>query len=268
MNENEKILVTEEEIVTEKVETEPTEEIAGQQTAEAENAAEEKRFSQTDIDNAVGKAKARERAKVQKEYEKKYGHLVNVLKQGTGKDSVEGITQSFTDYYKGKGVDFSGTPGYSDRDIALLAKAEAADIIDAGFAEVVEETDRLSKIGLENMDARDKAVYQQLIEHRQMAERNAALSKIGVKKEVYDSEEFKAFAAQYKSDVPIETVYGQYTKLNKDTNIEPIGSLKNGSHTVEKEFYTPEEVDRLTPADYDNPKIREKVRKSMLKWGK
>lgn len=267
MNGKEEILVTEDEIVTENVETETTEEIPGQQSAEADNTAE-KRFSQIDINNAVGKAKARERAKVQKEYEKKYGLLVNVLKQGTGSDSVEGITESLTDYYKGKGVDVSTTPGYSDRDIAVLAKAEAADIIEAGIGEVIEETDRLSKIGYENMDARDRAVYEQLNEYRQTAERNAALAKIGVKKEVYDSKEFKEFAAQYKSDVPIETVYGLYTKLNNNTNIEPIGSMKNGSHTVEKEFYTPEEVDRLTPADYDNPKVMENVRKSMLNWGK
>lgn len=265
MNEREEILVTEDE-VAENVETETTEEIAGAQPAE--NEAEKLRFSQTDLDNAVGKAKARERAKVQKEYEKKYGPLVHVLKKGTGSDSVEGITQSFADYYKGKGVDISETPNYSDRDIAMLAKAEAADIIEAGIDEVIEEAERLSKIGYANMDARDRAVFEQLNEYRQVAERNAALSKIGVKKEVYDSKEFKEFAAQYKSDVPIEHVYSLYTKLNKNTEIEPIGSLKNGSHTVEKEFYTPEEVDRLTPADYDNPKIMERVRKSMLKWGK
>ena len=183
MNGNEEILVTEEEIVTENVETETTEEIPGQQSAEVDNTAEEKRFSQIDMDNAVGKAKARERAKVQKEYEKKYGPLVNVLKKGTGKDTVEGITADFTDYYKGKGVDIPEATGESDRDIAVLARAEANDIIEAGFAEVVEETDRLSKIGFENMDARDRAIYQHLTEHRQMAERNAALSKIGVRKE-------------------------------------------------------------------------------------
>lgn len=36
----------------------------------------------------------------------------------------------------------------------------------------------------------------------------------------------------------------------------------------EKEFYTPEEVDRLTPKELDDPTIFEKVKKSMTKWKK
>lgn len=35
----------------------------------------------------------------------------------------------------------------------------------------------------------------------------------------------------------------------------------------EKEFYTPEEVDRLTSSQLDDPKIWKKARASMLKWG-
>jgi hypothetical protein len=34
----------------------------------------------------------------------------------------------------------------------------------------------------------------------------------------------------------------------------------------EKEFYTPEEVDRLSKNDYDNPKIMARVRRSMTRW--
>jgi hypothetical protein len=44
-----------------------------------------------------------------------------------------------------------------------------------------------------------------------------------------------------------------------------IGAV-NSSTGKEKDFYTPDEVDKLTSKDYDNPKIMERVRQSMLKW--
>lgn len=41
----------------------------------------------------------------------------------------------------------------------------------------------------------------------------------------------------------------------------------NETNNTGKDFYTPDEVDRLTDADYDrDPKLWERVRKSMLKW--
>lgn len=45
-----------------------------------------------------------------------------------------------------------------------------------------------------------------------------------------------------------------------------LGPAASGGLKPEKEFYTPEEVDRLTSEDYDNPKIMKRVRKSMTMW--
>ena len=47
---------------------------------------------------------------------------------------------------------------------------------------------------------------------------------------------------------------------------EPIGSLKNGSHSEGKTYYTPEEVDRLTSRDLDDPTVFRNVRNSMRLW--
>lgn len=46
---------------------------------------------------------------------------------------------------------------------------------------------------------------------------------------------------------------------------QEIGAV-NSSSSKEKDFYSPAEVDKLTDKDFDNPKIMEVVRKSMLKW--
>lgn len=57
-------------------------------------------------------------------------------------------------------------------------------------------------------------------------------------------------------------------KKNRETKPIPkdIGAT-NASSGKEKDFYTPDEVDKLTEADYEkNPKLWGVVRKSMLKW--
>ena len=57
-----------------------------------------------------------------------------------------------------------------------------------------------------------------------------------------------------------------YTKNMPEPDIEPIGKLNNQKAKEEKTTYTPDEVDRLTAKDYEDPKVMERVRASMLKW--
>lgn len=45
-------------------------------------------------------------------------------------------------------------------------------------------------------------------------------------------------------------------------------SLKSGFDNSDGEYFTSEEVDKLPASAYDNPKIMEKIRRSMLRWGK
>ena len=234
----------------------PTEEVAKEPA---------KLFTQEDMNAAVGKAKARERAKVEKEYKKKYGGLTDVLRAGTGKETVEEITETFQQFYTGKGIKIPQQTDYSAEDIALLAHAEADEIISAGYEEVVEEVNRLADIGTDKMTPREKALFKALADHRKSAEVGRELSAIGVTEDVYDSPEFKKFAGMFTSSTPITEVYKLYAKTVKP-QVEPIGSMKNGSHDEGKTFYTPEEVDKLTPKDLDNPVIFQRVRDSMKLW--
>jgi len=61
-----------------------------------------------------------------------------------------------------------------------------------------------------------------------------------------------------------EIVKAQTDRTKKPTPPE-IGGVDNSS-SQEKDFYTSAEVDKLTSKDYENPKIMERVRNSMLKW--
>ena len=221
------------------------------------------------LDEVLGKKIARREAKIRKEYDRKYGDLVETLKAGTGKESVEEMTTTFADFYRQKGIELPQKPNYTARDIEVLARAEAEDIISAGFDEVVDEVDRLASVGAENMTPREKAVFKVLAEHRQRTERSRELDKIGVTQDVYNSQEFKEFASKFNANTPITDVYDIYAKTKPKKDIQPMGSMKNsesGENGV-KEFYSVEEARKFSRKELDaNPELFKAIQKSMLKW--
>ena len=254
--ENNENLVTEE-VVTENVE----------QTTE-ETQVSEKTYTQAEVDDIVGKAKYRAREQERKKYDRQYGGLFNVLKAGTGKETVEEMTDTFSEFYRGKGIDIPTEPTYSKRDMDILAKAEADEIIKSGFDEVKEEADRLNEIGYENMTAREKALFVKLTDHIKSTETGRELSKIGVKEDVYGSDEFKSFASKFDSKTPITEIYEIYNKTQPKKEFKNPGSIKQTTvDTGVKDFYSREEALKFTKADFDkNPALFEAVQKSMLKW--
>jgi hypothetical protein len=255
MNENEN-LVTEQ--VAENVE---------QTTEESTKTYTEAEFN-AKLDEVLGKKIARREAKIRKEYERKYGDLEEVLKAGTGKQSVDEMTDTFKQFYASKGVKIPEKPNYSDKDIETLARAEADEIIRLGYEDVVEEVDRLTEIGAANMNAREKALFKVLAEHRQNAERGHELSKIGVTEDVYNSKEFRDFQSKFNPNTPIKDVYDIYQKTQPKKQIQTMGSMKNS--TVDnglKDFYSYEEAVKFTKKDFDdNPELMKRVEASMSKW--
>lgn len=248
-------------------------EILVEQTENVEQTTEEtpapKMYSQEEVDSIVGKAKARTKAKIEKDYQRKYGGLEDVLRAGTGKESVEEMTDTFADFYRKKGINIPTKPTYSDKDNEILAKAEAAEIINSGMDEVIEEVDRLAAVGAANMTAREKAVFKALAEYRQNAERGQELSGIGVSAEVYDSQEFRDFASKFNPNTPIKDVYDIYAKTQPKKEYKTMGSMKNNTSADSgvKDFYTYEEAKKFTKADFDkNPALYQRVVESMAKW--
>jgi hypothetical protein len=241
--------------------------VSVQDTENVEQTTEEtvpaKVFTQDELNAAVGKAKARERAKLEKQYKKEYGDLIDVLEAGTGKKGVGEITNTFTEFYKGKGVTIPEKPRYTDKEIDVLAQHDAADIISAGYEDVVEEVDRLTELGVENMSAREKAYFKVLAEHRQNTERQNELAKIGVTDDVYNSREFQDFAGKFNPKTPISEIYAIYSKTQPKKEIKPMGSMKQSQAAEVKDYYSPEEIAKLSMAELKDPKIWEAVRRSM-----
>jgi hypothetical protein len=250
-------------------------EILVDQTENVEQTTEEtpviKTYTQEEVDAIVGKAKARTRAKIEKEYDRKYGGLVDTLRAGTGKESVDEIKDTFRQFYEKKGIQMPQKPSYAAKDIEVLARADAEDIINSGMEDVVEEVDRLTKVGVANMTAREKAYFKHLAEYRQSAERSAELSKMGVTEDVYNSNEFRSFAGKFNPNTPIKDIYDIYAKTQPKKEIKTMGSMKNTNSNDfgVKEFYSYEEAKKFTSADYDRiPGLEDAVKKSMHKWKK
>lgn len=221
------------------------------------------------LEEALDKKAPRMEARIRKEYERKYGELENVLRAGTGKDNVTEMASDFRQYYEGRGVQIPKSPAYSDRDTEILAKAEAEDIIESGLEEVIIEADRLAKIGYNNLNPRDKAVFRKLSEYRQEAERVKELSAIGVTKEVYEGKEFRDFAAKFDAKTPVTEIYEYFNKMQPKKEVKPPESMKStvtGKETV-KDFYTFEEASKFTVKDFEkNPALYKAVEASMRKW--
>lgn len=244
------------------METTPTEESVVEQ---AEVPAE-KTYTQSELDEIVGKRLARNSAKIRKEYDRKlqqYGDLEEVLKAGTGKQSVEEMTNGFKEFYASKGVKLPEKPRYSDKDIEVLARAEAEEVIRSGYEDVVEEVDRLASLGVEKMTPRDRAYFNILAQHRETAELQNELQGIGVTEDEYNSKEFQEFKGKFNSATPVSDIWNIYQKTLPKKEVKSMGSMKQKFESREKDYYSPEDIDRLTEDDLKNPKVWEAVRRSM-----
>ena len=246
------------------------ENLVAEATENVEHTTEEtpaKTYTQEEVNAMMGKRLARQEARIKKEYDRKYGDLTETLKAGTGKETVEELNDTFTQFYESKGIKINKKPNYSDRDIETLARADANEIIQGGYDEVVEEVDRLANT--ENLSPRDREVFRILAEHRQNTERNTELAKIGITEDVYNSKEFQDYKSMFKDDTPITKVWNEYQKSQPKKEFKTMGSMKNTASADNgiKDFYTPEEARRFTKKDFDNnPALFKAVENSMAKW--
>lgn len=220
-------------------------------------------FTKEQVDDMIAKKLARKEAKIRREYENKYSRLETVVNTGLGTNSIEESTSKLEEFYKRKGIDIPTAPTYSEREAELLAQGEADDIISAGYDEVVEEVDRLASIGVENMSTRDKALFSKLATYRQATEQENEVRALGISKDEINSQEFKDFSSKLNPNLSLKEKYEMYSQMKPKKETKKIGSVKSGMTSQVKDYYSPEEIERLTEEDLDDPKVWEAVRKSM-----
>jgi hypothetical protein len=129
-----------------------------------------------------------------------------------------------------------------------------------------QEANRLANIGYKNLNEREQIIFNKLAETLTEENNRRELLKLGAKEELLSDKSFNDFRKKFASNVPMKEVYEMFMKNNsKPTVKENPGSMKNSQVTGTKDYYTPEEISKLTDEQLDDPKIWEAVRNSMTK---
>ena len=247
------------------------------ESIETEEKKEVKTYTEEDLEKIVNERIntilpnkiERERRKIDREYRdklSKYEETESILSAGLEKKDIDDINSELRTFYKNQGIDIPAQtkPSYSDEDEKDLGESDANKVIKLGFDEMQEEANRLADIGTEKMTVREKAMFNVLAKELTNQKNKRELAKIGVREEILEDFNFRQFSNQFNSNVPIQKVYEMYSKINNEKpNYENPGSMKGVKKPGIKEYYSPEEIERLTDEELDNPKVWAAVRRSM-----
>lgn len=252
--------------------TEPAAENTGSTNADADKASPAKTYTEDELKALIGKKKAAWKAASNRAKAKelaKQNQIIDLLKAGTGKNTPEELIEHLQGFY-GKSSAPQGSQ-LNDKELQILAEAEAAEIIEAGDDDVDDELERLAEIGKDNMTARDRALFFALAGYRKHGEFTRELDKIGIPKNVYTGTEFQNFAKKFVSTVPPQEIYNLFVAAQPKKEISTTGSVRNTGTPDDgiKDFYTPEEAAKFTVEDFNkNPKLWAKINESRLRWKK
>lgn len=247
-------------------ETLETEEPVEEDSTEEVKESAEKRYTDAELDEIIARKLSRQKRKLEREYKNKYSRLETVVNAGLGTSNIEEATNKLTEFYEENGVNIPDTPRYSEEDIRLLANAEADEFIkNCTYKELVDEVDDLANIPTEQLTERDKIVFLKLADERKRREEESAVLELGITKDKLEAEDFKNFSSKLNSELPIKEKYELFLKLNPRKETKKIGSMKSGAQSKVKDFYTADEISRLTEEELDNPEVWKAVRNSMTK---
>lgn len=137
------------------------------------------------------------------------------------------------------------------------AQREATEQENQRLTQLQGENEYFKNIAIEKLMADDLAKIKSTFKDDAKVQGINSLNELG--------EEFvKALNVTKDPVLAYDVLRAKQARETKPTPPE-IGGVNN-SESKEKDYYTPEEVDKLTDKDYDNPKIMERVRQSMQKW--
>lgn len=225
-------------------------------------------YTDEEVNSIVDKRVARKMRKYEKQMAE-YEDTENVLKSALEVDNISDANKKLRNYYQEQGYELpERKSSYSERELNILAKAEADEIIEEGYDSMLEEAKSLAKIGYQNLNQKEKLIFMTLGDELDKQNDTRELKKLGANEELLKDSRFIEFRNMFDKKTPIDKVYGLYKKQEPKPKVELPGSMKNTSVKGEKEYLTPEEVVALTPEDWEKPGMWEKVRKSQLKWPK
>lgn len=204
----------------------------------------------------------------------KYRQLESIMKAGLGVETLDEAINKSSEFYKGQGVNipiYKEESSLSERDEKILAEADAREIISFGKQEMETEANRIASIPENKRTLREKTVFNALCKELINLRDVDTLKSKGYEIDLLNEKKFIEFRNQFNVNTPIETIVGMYKQVN-NLNVEQPkspGSAKSSTGIKQiKDYYSPEDFDKLTDEDLRNPKIMEIVDKSRLQWFK
>lgn len=241
---------------------------------EENNSVEEKTYTQEDIDRIVSQEKARLERKYRKDGESKLSkakQLEDTLRSGLGLTEEDDVLSKVKEFYKEQGVNIPDSQVISDKDAEILGRADANDFINDYDDEEIEA--RANELAVKQKQgktsAREDAEFFKLGEYLTEKLEEKDLKANGIDTSILKDKDFKKFASRFNRSTKMTEIYELYQKVNGKEVKKPAstGSTKSTvPNNQEKEYYTPEEVDKLTSKELDNPSIWKRVRESMKRW--
>lgn len=241
---------------------------------EENNSVEEKTYTQEDIDRIVSQEKARLERKYRRDEESKLSkakQLESTLRSGLGLTEEDDVLSKVKDFYKEQGVNIPDSQVISDKDAEILGRADANDFINDYDDEEIEA--RANELAIKQKQgktsAREDAEFFKLGEYLTEKLEEKDLKANGIDTSILKDKDFKKFAGRFNRSTKMTEIYELYQKVNGKEVKKPAstGSTKSTvPNNQEKEYYTPEEVDKLTSKELDNPTIWKRVRESMKRW--
>lgn len=240
-----------------------------------EDKSAEKTFTQEDVDRVVSQEKARLERKFRKQEKSKserLDKLESVLRSGLELSDNDDVLSKVTSFYKDQGVEIPETEaGIDERDAQILGKSDAQDLIDSADDEEVEA--RANELAIKQREgktsARENAEFFKLGEYLTSKLEEKELKDSGIDTNILKDKEFIDFAKKFNRGTKKSEIYEMWKKMNGQTSKKPDSTGSTKSTTPDnqiKEYYTPEEVDKLSSKDLDNPTIFDRVMKSMKRW--
>ena len=200
----------------------------------------------------------------------KYKDTENVLKSTLGASDITEANKKLREYYENEGIKLPDVykPGLSSREIEVLAKADAQDFINEGYDSMLNEANRLAAKEYKNLNDRERIIFNTLAEELNKENSKRELLKVGAKVDVLNDKDFINFRNQFNSKTPIGDIYNLYLQTNNSKQKPtPMGSMKDTTAQKDiKDYYSPDDVNKLTDEDWAKPGVFEKALASMKKW--
>lgn len=183
----------------------------------------------------------------------KYKDVENVLRKTLNIAEDAEVDTELRKYYENEGITLPEryTPGLSKKEIEALANIDVSEFEDEGHEAMVNEANRLAKIGYQNLNDRERIVFTSLAEKLTQEKEQNELLKLSASKDLLNDKSFAEFRNKFANNTPIEFVYNLYTKSQTKPKFETAGSMKNIKTDNKKTIFSDDDILKMTDAELE-----------------